>query len=75
MKCTWFVVLCAIGFALCIDHDYKGFDDSILFGINWPGAPDILENLADGDIKNAENNLNSVSTNCLPLLNIFAKQY
>lgn len=68
MKCTWFVVLCAIGIALCIEHDFKGFDDSILFGINWPGAPDILDNLADGEIKNTENNLDSVSTDCLQLL-------
>ncbi|XP_026315422.1 endoplasmic reticulum lectin 1 isoform X3 [Hyposmocoma kahamanoa] len=56
MKCTWFVVLCAIGIALCIDHDFKGFDDSILFGINWPGAPDILENLADGE-SNPDSNI------------------
>ncbi|CAB3255731.1 unnamed protein product [Arctia plantaginis] len=30
-------------------HDFKGFDDSILFGINWPGNKE-LENLIDGDI-------------------------
>lgn len=65
MKCTWFVVLCAIGIALCIEHDFKGFDDSILFGINWPGAPDISENLPDGEIFNlnpSEHKPDSVST-------------
>lgn len=31
-----------------IEHDYKGFDDSILFGINWPGSKNELDNLVSG---------------------------
>ncbi|XP_041988243.1 endoplasmic reticulum lectin 1 isoform X2 [Aricia agestis] len=27
-----------IGSSLCMENDFKGFDDTILFGINWPGS-------------------------------------
>lgn len=60
MKCTWFVVFCAIGIALCINHDFKGFDDSILFAINWPGANYEFENIVDGKIFRPQ----YVSTDC-----------
>ncbi|KAJ2950200.1 hypothetical protein O0L34_g11561 [Tuta absoluta] len=51
MKCSVLLVLCAVGVARCIEHDFKGFDDSILFGINWPGADsNPLDNLIDGDV-------------------------
>lgn len=43
------VFLCVIGLVLCIDHDFKGFDDTILFGIKWPGKPENLDNLVDGE--------------------------
>lgn len=43
------LLISAIGLALCIEHDFKGFDDTILFGINWPGKPENLENLVDGE--------------------------
>ncbi|KAM3963742.1 endoplasmic reticulum lectin 1 isoform 2-T2 [Aphomia sociella] len=46
--------LCAVKFVLCIEHDFKGFDDTILFGINWPGAPENIEKLADGDVVKSE---------------------
>lgn len=51
MKCIALFILSIFGIVLCIEHDFKGFDDSILFGINWPGAPDVLENLVDGEPK------------------------
>lgn len=49
MKRIWIMCLCVIKLTSCIEHDFKGFDDSILFGINWPGSKD-LENLVDGEI-------------------------
>lgn len=49
MKCISLYILSILGTGLCIEHDFKGFDDSILFGIDWPGAPDVLENLVDGE--------------------------
>lgn len=49
MKCTWAVCLCFLNLVNSIEHDFKGFDDSILFGINWPGSKD-LETLVDGEI-------------------------
>ncbi|XP_030024178.2 endoplasmic reticulum lectin 1 isoform X1 [Manduca sexta] len=49
------LVLCAFSHCLCIEHDFKGFDDSILFGINWPGkVDDIAENLVDGKADNPQ---------------------
>lgn len=51
MKCIALFILSILGIVLCIEHDFKGFDDSILFGINWPGAHDVLENLVDGEPK------------------------
>ncbi|KAI5633905.1 glucosidase II beta subunit-like protein domain-containing protein [Phthorimaea operculella] len=51
MKCSVALLFCVVGAVLCIEHDFKGFDDSILFGINWPGAPsNALDNLIDGDV-------------------------
>ncbi|XP_049868358.1 endoplasmic reticulum lectin 1 isoform X2 [Pectinophora gossypiella] len=50
MRCSWFILLCAIGIVVCIEHDFKGFDDSILFGINWPGPQEVLDNIVDGDV-------------------------
>nr|XP_034827027.1 endoplasmic reticulum lectin 1 isoform X2 [Maniola hyperantus] len=41
------VTVCVYG----IEHDFKGFDDSILFGIVWPGTLDTPENLIDGEVK------------------------
>lgn len=51
MRGVCLLVLGLIGAVLSIEHDYKGFDDSILFGINWPGAQEALENLVDGEAK------------------------
>ncbi|KAI8422737.1 hypothetical protein MSG28_006496 [Choristoneura fumiferana] len=51
MRGVCLLVLSVIGAVLSIEHDYKGFDDSILFGINWPGAQEALENLVDGEAK------------------------
>ncbi|XP_038214508.1 endoplasmic reticulum lectin 1 isoform X2 [Zerene cesonia] len=50
------------GTILCIEQDFKGFDDSILFTINWPGSPDTLENLVDKEIKPEENEILQVTT-------------
>ncbi|CAG4985733.1 unnamed protein product [Parnassius apollo] len=48
MKSSWFLFLSTLAIGKCIEHDFKGFDDSILFGINWPGSNDVLENVVDG---------------------------
>ncbi|XP_013185274.1 endoplasmic reticulum lectin 1 isoform X2 [Amyelois transitella] len=48
------VSLCFVGFVSCIEHDYKGFDDTILFSINWPGSPENLENLVEGNTRNSQ---------------------
>lgn len=44
--------LCLLLFSLIgvlgIEHDFKGFDDSILFGIEWPGPLDNLQ-ISDED--------------------------
>ncbi|XP_026732359.1 endoplasmic reticulum lectin 1 isoform X1 [Trichoplusia ni] len=53
MRGSWVICLCVVKLALCIEHDFKGFDDSILFGINWPGSTDI-QNLVDGDVQKVE---------------------
>ncbi|KAJ0175790.1 hypothetical protein K1T71_008949 [Dendrolimus kikuchii] len=37
------LISCIVGYTLCIEHDFKGFDDSILFGINWPGENYIVD--------------------------------
>lgn len=42
-----FLTLQILGSVLSIQHDYKGFDDTIIFSINWPGSPEALENLVD----------------------------
>ncbi|XP_052756040.1 endoplasmic reticulum lectin 1 isoform X2 [Galleria mellonella] len=55
MFSTLVLGFCAVQFVLCIGHDFKGFDDTILFGINWPGAPENIENLVDGDVSKLEN--------------------
>ncbi|KPI92913.1 Endoplasmic reticulum lectin 1 [Papilio xuthus] len=47
MKSVWFLVLSALAVGNCIEHDFKGFDDSILFSINWPGANDGLDETID----------------------------
>ncbi|XP_013149234.1 PREDICTED: endoplasmic reticulum lectin 1 isoform X2 [Papilio polytes] len=47
MKSVWFLVLSALAVGYCIEHDFKGFDDSILFGINWPGEKDGLYETID----------------------------
>lgn len=44
-----FVIFTLSQTAICIEHDLKGFDDSILFGINWPGAQENAEQLITGD--------------------------
>lgn len=49
MKCVWLLLIC-VGIVLCIEHDFKGFDDSILFGINWPGSKEALDNIIEGDV-------------------------
>ncbi|CAH2991090.1 unnamed protein product [Chilo suppressalis] len=54
MKHICVFTVCAIGIVLCIEHDSRGFDDTILFGINWPGAPEVLENLADGELNKSQ---------------------
>ncbi|GBP73555.1 Endoplasmic reticulum lectin 1 [Eumeta japonica] len=42
------------------DHDYKGFDDTILFGIEWPGAEQQIDNLIEGSEVDPKKNLESV---------------
>lgn len=44
----WFLLFFIIDPSITIEHDYKGFDDTIIFGINWPGAQKSLETLLDG---------------------------
>ncbi|CAH2091726.1 unnamed protein product [Euphydryas editha] len=43
MKSLCLVILSAV----CIEHDFKGFDDCILSGINWPRSPETLSSLED----------------------------
>lgn len=43
------VMLSLVYSCIGIEHDFKGFDDSILFGINWPGNPNLNENFVDGE--------------------------
>ncbi|XP_063360142.1 endoplasmic reticulum lectin 1 isoform X1 [Cydia amplana] len=62
MRSLCLLVLTAVGFVLSIEHDYKGFDDSILFGINWPGADEALENLVDGETKLQNKEIHLVTT-------------
>lgn len=49
MKYLYLISVCAFSVGYCIEHDFKGFDDTILFGINWPGSPEVLENLVEGE--------------------------
>lgn len=52
MKSLAFVVLSyVVGYTFSIEHDFKGFDDSILFGINWPGENYIVD-LTDETVSN-----------------------
>lgn len=51
MKRVCLFVLCVTVCAWCIEHDFKGFDDSILFGIVWPGTLEVPDKLLDGDGK------------------------
>lgn len=54
MKTVW-LTLTVVGFVQCleglgsIEHDFRGFDDNILFSINWPGQPETPEVVADGE--------------------------
>ncbi|CAH2076942.1 unnamed protein product, partial [Iphiclides podalirius] len=41
---------------------FQGFDDSILFGINWPGSSDVLENVAAEANKPQVENVMKVKT-------------
>ncbi|CAK1540714.1 unnamed protein product [Leptosia nina] len=47
MRHFMITILCITGRILCIEHDFKGFDDTILFTIDWPGTPAKLENIVD----------------------------
>ncbi|XP_050347062.1 endoplasmic reticulum lectin 1 isoform X2 [Nymphalis io] len=49
MKSVCLLVISAVA-VLSIEHDFKGFDDSILFGINWPGVQETLPKLEDGSV-------------------------
>nr|XP_049696423.1 endoplasmic reticulum lectin 1 isoform X1 [Helicoverpa armigera] len=53
MKGIWVLCLCLVKVASSIEHDFKGFDDTILFGINWPGSQDI-QHLVDGEVSKLE---------------------
>lgn len=53
MRGIWVLCLCVVKVASNIEHDFRGFDDSILFGINWPGSQDI-QNLVDGEVNKLE---------------------
>ncbi|KAH9644119.1 hypothetical protein HF086_015449, partial [Spodoptera exigua] len=53
MRCIWVLCLCFVKLASSIEHDFKGFDDTILFGINWPGNQDI-QHLVDGEVNKLE---------------------
>ncbi|XP_053612554.1 endoplasmic reticulum lectin 1 isoform X2 [Plodia interpunctella] len=46
--------LFCVALVSCIEHDLKGFDDSILFAINWPGSPENLENLVESDTTHSQ---------------------
>jgi hypothetical protein len=52
MKHLCLLSLCAVGAVLCIENDFKGFDDNILFGINWPGSR--LENAAAAELNKSQ---------------------
>ncbi|XP_050668715.1 endoplasmic reticulum lectin 1 isoform X1 [Leptidea sinapis] len=54
-----------VGSVLCIEHDFKGFDDTILFRINWPGK---LENFVETRVKTEQKDLLQVTTS-------FSEQY
>ncbi|XP_004929447.1 endoplasmic reticulum lectin 1 isoform X1 [Bombyx mori] len=49
------VMLSLVYSCIGIEHDFKGFDDSILFGINWPGNPNLNENFVDGEKNKSQN--------------------
>lgn len=57
MKYLLLLSVSIIGCVLCIEHDLKGFDDSIQFGINWPGKTENLEALVEGEAKNPQVNI------------------
>ncbi|CAG9119227.1 unnamed protein product [Plutella xylostella] len=48
MQATWLLIALVLKAVSCIEHDFKGFDDSILFSINWPGSQESIDNLVDG---------------------------
>lgn len=50
MKCFLHLVLCSVSFSLGIKHDFRGFDDKILFGISWPGDIESSDNLVDTEV-------------------------
>lgn len=53
MRCVLVLCLCVVKLVSSIEHDFKGFDDTILFGINWPGNQDI-QHLVDGEVNKLE---------------------
>ncbi|CAH3876675.1 unnamed protein product [Pieris brassicae] len=58
-----FLSFLIIGSAFAVQHDFKGFDDTILFSINWPGSPEALENLVNNkEIKPEESQLKVTTT-------------
>lgn len=61
MKSLCLVILSAVG-VFSIEHDFKGFDDSILFGINWPGTQETLSNLEDESSVNKNQEVLKVTT-------------
>ncbi|KAL4715309.1 hypothetical protein ACJJTC_004761 [Scirpophaga incertulas] len=52
MKKVYLLIVCVIGIVICAEIDFKGFDDTILFGINWPGVTENLGNAADEGLDN-----------------------
>ncbi|XP_072939191.1 endoplasmic reticulum lectin 1 isoform X2 [Epargyreus clarus] len=60
MKAVW-LILCVVGVVQCfeglgsINHDFRGFDDNILFSIKWPGQLDTPEIVGDGENNKSEN--------------------
>jgi hypothetical protein len=39
MRSHWILTATVVGFCCCVNgNDFKGFDDNILFSLNWPGA-------------------------------------
>ncbi|XP_023955101.2 endoplasmic reticulum lectin 1 isoform X2 [Bicyclus anynana] len=54
----------SVSLCVCaIEHDFKGFDDNILFGILWPGSLDTPEKLLEGEVKPESKETLNVMTN------------